>query len=252
MPFTPYLKNRFWHLTILFILIIAIFVFTLTREQEQKPLDNSISAITNDVRQRAPSILHVQATPWPTSYWITKDGYMVQVKNQVGIALYLSGVGDNPAEIKAVNELTDYSKRRLLNAGYKPDTDNSSTSTDNGPIYSVRSAYISSDEVSRCALGLPVESPVWSFECASTQDINKALEDSLPFLHALGDPRGVAVTPGQKGDFAVVNVMAGAGYFAIMKKDANQWRVVYQGQEAPSCVLMNQYGVPQSIYGKCE
>jgi hypothetical protein len=246
--------NRFWHLTILIIVIIAtVFIFVHKRQLAQAPVDNSVSALTNDIRQHAPSILGIRTAPWPTSYWITEDGYMVQVKNQSGIVSYLSGAGDDPAQVKAVSELTEYSTQRLLDAGYRLDQDNSSTSTANGPIYSVKSAYISSDGISRCALGLPVESSVWSFECVNTQDIDKALEDSLPFLHALGDPKGVAATPGRKGNFAVVNVMAGAGYFAIMKEDADdQWRVIYQGQEAPSCALMNQYGVPQSIYGKCE
>lgn len=247
-------KNRFWYALV--VLIIIAFILVILGFQKWKPqrtTDNSINGITNDIKRHASSILTIQSLSSNKSYWITQDGYMVAVNDQSNLISSFKGTV-NTAEAEAVRELASYSLRRLADAGYKPDQDNSSTSTDNKPFYMVRSAFISPDGISRCMIEPPDESsPIWFFQCINSQDINDALQESLPFLRALGDIKGIAVIPAQQqNNFATVNVTDGqGGYYAIMKKAGNEWKVIYRGQDSPSCVLMNQYGVPQSIYDKC-
>ena len=74
-------------------------------------------------------------------------------------------------------------------------------------------------------------------------------------INIAGIIAGVAVTSVQQGNFAAVGVsdeLLGL-YNAILIKNGGGWKVIYKGQGPPSCSLMQQYRVPESIYyGQCQ
>lgn len=252
---------------ILFILVIIVLglaialwfsPFNLKHISMATPLDNSVPGITSDIQQHASASLGVTTSASSTSFWVTPDGYMAIVPDESALRSYIHAPQDIKSLISAAQELTSYASGRLEKAGYQPDPDNSSTSTDNGPFYLLRIAFVSSNGASRCLIEPPdpFQSQIqisWYFDCVNSQDIRSAVQNAMPFLDALGNLKGAAVTYDEQGNIAAVGVseeLLGL-YHAILIKASGGWKVIYKGQGVPSCSLMRQYNVPESLYGQC-
>ena len=183
---------------------------------------------------------------------------MVEIPSETNLTSYLRGSSDISATLNADQELTQYAAQRLADAKYSSDSANSSTSTDSSPFYKLRLAFVSPDGASHCVIEPPDPTQAqiqisWSFNCVTTQAINAAFQEAAPFLQALGNLKGAAVSELQQGNFAGVSVSGEVigYYYAIMVKDSGRWKVIYKGQGYPSCLLMKQYDVPRSIYEQC-
>lgn len=240
----------------------ALVCFSFSQPRNISPTmsgDNSVSGITSDIRLHSPAILDVQVPASSTSFWVTHEGYMAIVPNQSKLQSYIDSPRDVDSLMKADQDLTAYASWRLTNAGYKPDQDNTSTSTDNVPFNTLRIAFVSSDGEFHCVIKPPDPTQAqlyisWSFACVNAKDIAEVVQNEMPFLQALGDLRGAAVTYETQGDFAAVGVFGeDLGYYnAVMIRSDAVWKVIFKGQEPPSCVLMQEYSVPKSIYGQCQ
>jgi hypothetical protein len=202
-------------------------------------------------------MLNLQMASSSSSYWVVRGGYMVVVPTQV-LSSFVRNSSDLNSALAADQELTQYATQRLMTAGYRADTANSATSTNSAPFYVQRLAFASSNGMSQCVIEPPDPTQAqlqvsWSFYCAATQDVNNAFQNEEPFLQALGDPKGAALSVMSAGTFASVEVSGEVlGYYnAIMIESAGKWKVVYQGQGAPPCSLMQHNSIPQSIYGQC-
>ena len=257
-------KVAFITLIVALLCVVGLSWSSLSRERQAQqtiPSDNSVNSITSDIRQHASSILNVQSSSSSTSFWADNNGYMAIVPNQSALQSYINiSSAQNVNDVmNADQQLTEYTSQRLEYAGYKPDQDNSSTSTDNGPFYTLRIAFVSSDGRSRCLIKPPkplqfqINISTWDFYCVSTQDIQTTIQGDLPFLRALGYAKGAAITHEEQGTVAAVGVFGEevGGYNAILIKSAGGWKVIFKGQAPPSCSLMQKYGVPQSIYRQC-
>jgi hypothetical protein len=142
----------------------------------------------------------------------------------------------------------------LFSAGYSVDRENSSLSSESDPFYAVRAAFISKGNEYLCVVEpSDTGSPIWSMECIRKSDMTEAYMLQLPFLHAIGDVKGVAAIPTQVGNYARVGITSGGagGYFAIMQRRNDKWTIIFQGQENPPCAVMKQNEVPIVIYKTC-
>lgn len=54
-----------------------------------------------------------------------------------------------------------------------------------------------------------------------------------------------------EGGFAIGSASSVGGWMWIAKKESDRWQVVWSGQDIASCLDMEKYGVPKSIYGSC-
>ena len=237
---------------------LAIIAIAVSRaypiEKEPSILPRSLSVLVDDIQAHAPPELRISRGGNVKSFWISTDGFMVAVDNRYSLMSYYEGVIFDDAEARAkLDQLTQYAKQTLIDAGYSVDPRNTFSSNESDPFYAVRAAFVSKDGEYLCVVEPDdTGSPVWFMECIRKSDMTKAYEVQLPFLHAIGDPKGVAAIPTQVGNYARVGITNGmGGYFAIMRKTNDKWSIVYQGQKNPSCFLVKQNEVPVSIYKTC-
>ncbi len=191
-----------------------------------------------------------------TTYWGTQDGYLVPLGGWYQVySPYFHTLTDATTS-RAVANLTQYANQLLVNYGFQPDPYNTSTSTDNGPFYRLRKGFVSSDGVLHCVMQSPQRWQYlsqWYFQCALTHDITATLQDDMPYLKALGYPKGAAVFPSSTESFAKVDVgnEIQLFYSAILIKKGGEWNAIYTVSGLPPCSLMEQYAVPQSVFGSC-
>jgi hypothetical protein len=80
--------------------------------------------------------------------------------------------------------------------------------------------------------------------------LEKAKEKQIPFLKILDlkDKKAIVRIRKQIGDFFQVGVgYRRTGSSAIIKKEGNSYRVLFVGQEAPSCELIKKEGIPDEV-----
>lgn len=213
--------------------------------------------IMYNISQYASPILGVSSVDSSTSFWVTNNGQLVMATSWNKLFSQTFSTMTNTAQYQAADQLTAYAAQQLENAGYKPDDNNTSILPTDSPFYTVRSAFFSADGSSHCVIEPPADQQYnaeWDMECANTTDINAAYQKELPFLQALGNDKNVALSSLQIGNFAAVGVSNEQVGFenAILVNTENGWRVLYQGQNPPSCSLIKQNQVPQTIYGQCQ
>ena len=136
--------------------------------------------------------------------WVTTDGHLVAVTNQGSITGYLKGSDNDTKAQSAVDAINTYAIRTLENDGFKPDQMNSATSTESGPFFMVRHAFVSNDGESRCVITPPVEIYAWGIDCINTKDLDDAYEAEKPFLNLFENSKDIALIPTVQGNFALI------------------------------------------------
>lgn len=250
------MKNKHLFVAIAVLILIAVVFFgrSLVGVPQQTTIHGgaSVESILSDIFSHVDPILEPRREVSQTSFWQTPDGYLVAVETKRNVSGHLKGLGNDPKTLSVVDSINTYAIQTLEKAGYEVDSINSSTSTDSSPFFLVRHAYVSSDGVSRCVITPPVSIYTWSIDCVDTQDIETAYESEKPFLNIFENQKDIALIPKVQGEFASIKATDGsAGYYAILKKDHDTWRVIFRGQQQPSCVLMKENNVPQSLYQSC-
>ncbi len=212
--------------------------------------------VMSKIQQHGPNALGLFYASSTTTYWGTQNGYLVPLGGWYQVySPYFHTLTDATTS-KAVANLEQYTEKLLANYGFNPDPYNTSTSTDNGPFYRLRTGYVSSDGALHCVMQLPQRwrgLSQWYFQCALTTDIEAMLQKDMPYFNALGNPRGTAVFPVPLGNFAKVDVgnESELFYSAILVKTGDEWNAIYTVSGSPPCALMEAYAVPQAVYGSC-
>ena len=249
-------RPQIFIVTITFLLVVCLVYFGSEKNFEQVKNFNELDALIIQVQKQASVRIpeyKLVLNKKSNSYWISPDGYGVFVPNYAALILPTgSNSLDSVLRDSRVRGLSDDTARIFKHAGFTIDSVNTSTSTDDLKFDWFSTAFKSSDGKFLCIIYVDGGNPEWSLQCVTEKDFNTSYEAQMPFIIALGKPKGVIVSPFQNGNYASVGVTPGnGGYFAIMRKVDGEWTVIYRGQRRPSCKLMIQNSVPLSIYKEC-
>lgn len=90
---------------------------------------------------------------------------------------------------------------------------------------------------------------VMHYSVACSDAIDERSAEQLPFLKALNEPALTAIPARITDRFALVRVLGRrGGLIAIAKKINSSWQIVFKGQEAPPCSLVEKYAIPFELY----
>jgi len=140
--------------------------------------------------------------------------------------------------------------------GFKKDDQNTFRTVDNlEETVTQRFGFINSNL--KCFIELTTQTDPFGRVFCGTIDQKQITwrEELSPFINSKNDPNLTVRVENIVGNYArgyttsSKNSESGWGWAAV-KKD-NKWKIIYTGQEAMSCQLVDQYKIPQEIYLSC-
>ena len=190
-----------------------------------------------------------------SQWWISDDGWSIIDPNAVSITSLISTFKSDYNHSSPANplnplakELNDLISKILLDNGFTLNTLNTSKSEAHNDFYDYVVAFQKGE--TRCILKTDGDYGKYSVACSDR--LREAHEEQIPYLKVL-DNRNLTVSVGEKiGDFVQLNVhFRRTGFLAIMKDDGKEIKLIFKGQEPPSCDLMIENQVPKEVYGAC-
>ncbi len=127
--------------------------------------------------------------------------------------------------------------------------ENSSKDFSDRTFYDYVQAYQKGNEL--CMLKInPDDVGYYQLDFSCGDSLQQAYEEQLPFLEVLGlkDKHATVTVQNQKGEYyeiGIGNVRAGSD--AVIKREDGVYRVLYIGQEAPSCNLIEKEQIPSEV-----
>lgn len=239
--------------------VIVIFLLFNTYKNKEKELREL--SITGELITRFKSADSRTDTRISSSgfRWNSDDGYSIFVPSTEAFSLVKPGVGCFERDLvpDLFKKELSIAKRVFTERGFVLDKTNSSTSTSDRHFYDYVQAYKKGDELCRV-----VANP----DCSSYEESNgqvehqlrvscgntfaQAREEQIPFLEALElkDKNGIIRIKNQSGAFFEV----GLGYLrggstAVLKKEGDSYRILFIGQESPSCDLIDTEKIPSEV-----
>lgn len=201
-------------------------------------------------------------------WWISEDGWSILDNSAVVIEFEIFSEQDcYPDEIytcakdptaKLLNKIIPEIFKRN---GFIIDNLNSSTSKEDETFYDYIIAL--RKEATKCTLitsgdryssnnpdneGLPIH---YTVACAN--QFEKSYKEQIPYLKAINKKDAVVDIEKENEDFVKLGVhFRRTGYEVIMKEEGGTWKIIYEAQEYPPCVLMIENNVPKEIYEDCQ
>ena len=193
--------------------------------------------------------------------WNAGDGYTILVPSTESFLLTKPAGGCvwNNAPNIFQQELR-IAQQVFTNRGFVLDTVNSSADLSDDRLLDYVQAYRKNNDLCKITVDLEcasrgggiVEDSVISHaltvSCGNT--LTEAYNEQVPLLDALElkNTNTVAVIQNQSGQFfqVVVRGLRGGGH-ALLKKEGDTYRVLYSGQEYPSCNLIDKEKIPQEF-----
>lgn len=101
--------------------------------------------------------------------------------------------------------------------------------------------------------GVRVNNPNITVTCFTRDHYLLNYNEQVQFLKILNTRNETVSIRGNNGQAAKVGVhpKLGSGYYALFVKLNNSWRVIYEGQDIPTCSLLDQYNFPKEIHDLC-
>ena len=193
--------------------------------------------------------------------WNNGDGYTIYISPTESFELI------KPVEECVWNDVPnlfrqeiDIAQQLFADRGFVLDTANSFTNLSGDSLYDYVQAYRKNDTLckitanSDCTIYGYHEGNEWHSHALITSCGNtftEAHRERVPLLNAL-DLKNIyaaAVVKNQSGPFLELSVISGTrgGGTAIIKKEGDQYRVLYQGQETPPCTLIDKEKIPNEV-----
>lgn len=191
--------------------------------------------------------------------WNDDDGYSIFIPSTEAFFLVKPRMGCFEPDL--VPDLFDQelsvAKKVFTERGFVLDKTNSSTSTSDRHFYDYIQAYKKGGELCTVVANPDCSSYEGSkgqvehqlrVSCGNT--FTKARVEQLPFLKALElkDKNRTARVRTQKGQFFQVGMgYVRGGSTAILKKENDNYQVLFIGQESPSCNLIDEEKIPNEV-----
>ncbi|MFC1623494.1 hypothetical protein ACFL05_00010 [Patescibacteria group bacterium] len=230
---------------LILVLLIALF---LSKNTENKDLQNlTISEeIITQIKSTDDSI-NIQNKDDASFRWIKND-YTILVSATDNF--FINKQSGEYLEFDIVPELfkkeLSIVKKVLKDKSFVLDLENSSSDFSDRSFYDYIQSY--KKDSSLCVVKVNPDNIGYyqlNFSCGDSLD--EAYEEQIPFLEALGlkDKNTVIRLKNQEGNYYEVGFSGvRGGLDAVLKKENNSYRVLYIGQEAPDCSLIEKENIP--------
>jgi hypothetical protein len=197
-------------------------------------------------------------------WWVSDDGWSILIPEVESIGIVSAGAAE---ELKSEDSFT----HQLINAtgdyfsstGFIKSDQNSSRSFIDETFYDYIQAYQKGEE--RCVVVVNPDEmwqkngetgemkPVANISVMCSENtFSENYEAQLPFLQAL-DERSAVIEVQTASDVAAkVSVnWRRTGAFALLVKVDGEWTKIYQGQDQPSCEVLEENNFPEEIHSEC-
>jgi hypothetical protein len=239
--------------------VIVLFLLFNTYKNKEKELRKL--SITSELITRFESIDSGTDTH-ASNYgfrWNGNDGYSVFVPSTEAFFLVKPRTGCFERDLvpDLFEKELSIAKRVFTERGFVLDKTNSSTSTSDRSFYDYVQAYKKDDELCKVVANPDCSSYEGSngqvehqlrVSCGNT--FAKARAEQLPFLEALElkDKNGIVKIRNQNEAFFEIGLgWLRTGSTAILKKEDDTYRVLFIGQESPSCNLIDEEKIPSEV-----
>lgn len=198
-------------------------------------------------------------------WWISENGYSILVPARtVTFAVKGNAVpnsGDPFKDIMSdINMATFYNQsiEILKQNGFSKDAKNT------GTFYDKIEAYKRGTTV--CTVKVDPESwapllengpknlqQYYYITTACSDQFDKSYEKQYPFLKSLQLKDSIiSNTKEPVKDYFVLSINGRrSGYYAVVKKQSDGYKMLYSGQDIPPCELVDSLKVPKAVYGQC-
>ncbi|AKM84184.1 TPA: hypothetical protein DCZ46_04080 [Candidatus Campbellbacteria bacterium] len=244
-------KNYYIYVLALFVLA-TIFLFGL---KEEKNFENMTTIEEIEARISGIGIKNENRGFW----WNSGDGYNIFVPADESVTIIKTGVAPVERDLvarKYFDEEGSLADLVLMNRHFIFNIENSSTSTSDKKFYDYVQSYENGDE--KCSvivnpdfMSYPkIIDMGYSMSVVCGNDFEKAKDEQAPLIDSLGlkNTKNVVILKNRMGDFLKVGISSvRSGGYAILKKEGENYRVLFKGQEDPFCNLIKEENIPENI-----
>lgn len=191
--------------------------------------------------------------------WNDDDGYSILVPTTKTLSIHKSEEGclDRDVVPNIFSEELAASKDVFEKRGFVLNNNNSSVDVSDDRLYDYVQAYVKDGEMCRITVNTDCMSYKGSgfniahgiyISCGN--GLEEARAKQIPFLKALElkNKKAVVRIQNQAGEFFQVGFnFQRTGSTAVLKKEGDSYRVLFIGQEAPSCELIEKEGIPDEV-----
>lgn len=199
------------------------------------------------------------------TWWITDDNRNIMVPSNISLNILISSI-KNSENMDSININTHRSISKiienvLLNNGFTLNKTNSSLSESDTKYYDYVQAYekdnyncVATSNIADGVMGDAKNQGMYSifkFSCFDDSQLKVAYDQQLPFLKVLNTDMVISSLK-INGDEALLNVSARrTGGIAFMYKTNDQWIIIHQGQDIPSCESLTAKAIPTNHWPNC-
>lgn len=197
-------------------------------------------------------------------WWISEDDLNIINSYESGIeyrnfSCSNKSLEDSKPDIKSISiSLAAGIKQIMEKYGFSLNLKNSSVSLDDKQHYDYVQAY--EKDTTKCIFRANPDchtqvnkTPLYNdftFSCTELFNQNYAIQ--AKYLKDLNLNNVIIQVSKQTGNFVKLDIhYRRTGHYMIAKKINGKWNEVFSGQGAPSCSIMEEFQVPQEIYGNC-
>ena len=193
--------------------------------------------------------------------WDDGDGYTIRIPSAESffIAKHNTGLLDRDQVLSTFHHELSAVRKIFTERGFVLDVLNSSNDMSDRSFYDYVQSYRNNEYLCTALVDPDYSSYPKSgrqlayrmhVSCGEVYVFDRVQDEQIPFLKALDlrSKKMTAVEGIKSGQFSTVSVsgMRGGG-FAIVKREGEQYRVLFQGQEAPPCSLAEKEKIPDDL-----
>ncbi len=250
-----------------YILYVSFYNDTLYADEYGEITESIViaSSVTEELSARLKAAILGVNINYPEEsslWWNDEDEYSIIVPGTESIEIAKdNGSGaDNFAETSFARDVLDITDEVLTARGFTLNEKNSSDNETDRQFYDYIKVYEKGSELCVARVDPDYSSAGCTenmFMCNTIEitcgnDLVGSQAEQRPFLEALElqSKESIITSIFQEGDYYKVGVHGRrAGYLSILKREDNSLRVLFEGQEAPSCELLDKENIPSSLIG---
>lgn len=183
--------------------------------------------------------------------WV-KDGYAMLLPATENFYIYNQSndiLDSNKVPALFENEISVV-KNILEDRGFILSKENSSKDFSDRTFYDYIQSYEKENDL--CVVVVNPDNHVsgYQFSLSCGKFLEKAHEAQVPFLEALDLKGKIAIirAKNQKDNYYEIGIgYVRGGETAVLKKEGDSYYILYKGQEAPSCELINKENMPDEV-----
>jgi len=174
-----------------------------------------------------------------SQWWISDDGWNINDPNAISIASPSVPGGGHRLSVDPLStrsrELKYFISRIFLANDFVFNATNTSEPETENDFYDYITAFQKGE--TRCTLKIDGDSGQYTITCSDR--FHEAYDEQIPYLRVLDKWECIVSVKERIGDFVWLSAHGRrTGFLALVKDDGKEIKLIFTGQEAPSCSLM--------------